>query len=183
MKGATMQWKIGLRVLGYTVVGLIVIATLMLSYFLLSPDYTMLNPENDAMRPTFTKADIAVFKIGTAAKIKPGEVISFTYQDPNQAKAAVTARVVSLDGNVLVTKRDDSADIQSWEMMNVQVKGRYLFKLPFLGNVVRLITGADSRYYLIGLGLLALLAISVLEFARAMKAKKRGGAEHQPDTP
>jgi signal peptidase I len=177
-----MHWKRLLKIFGYILTGLVVCMILLISYLLLSPNYSLVNPTDDAMKPTFTKGDIAVFETSNTGKIRPGEVISFTYQEPGQAKISVTGRVVSLDKGLLVTKEDTADGKSSWEIVNVQVKGDYLFKLPLLGYIVRLANGGRGKYWLIALGSLAFLAIFLFEFLGSVKARKRGGAEQQPET-
>jgi signal peptidase I len=177
-----MHWKRFLKIFGYILAGLAVCMILLVSYLLLSPNYSLVNPTDDAMKPTFTRGDIAVFETGNTGEIRPGEVISFTYQEPGQAKVYVTGRVVSLDKGLLVTKEDIAESNSSWEIENIQVKGDYLFRLPMLGYIVRLAKGGNGRYWLIALGSLAFLAIFLFELLGFVKARKRGGAEQQPET-
>ncbi|GAI05183.1 unnamed protein product [marine sediment metagenome] len=63
-------------------------------------------------------------------ELKPGSIV--TYQ---HSKELITHRVQSIDGTTLVTKGDAVEDPDPWSITVSDVKGVYLFKIPYVGYV------------------------------------------------
>ena len=61
-------------------------------------------------------------------ELKPGTIITYEYRND-----LVTHRVHSTDGETLVTKGDAVEDADPWPVTLSDVRGIYLFKVPFVG--------------------------------------------------
>jgi len=63
-------------------------------------------------------------------EIKPGTIVTYEY-----SKELITHRVQSIDGKTLVTKGDAVEDTDSWSVTLSDVRGVYLFRIPYVGYV------------------------------------------------
>jgi len=63
-------------------------------------------------------------------EVKPGTIV--TYQ---HSKESVTHRVLSVDGEIIVTKGDAVEDPDPWPVTLSDVEGIYLFRIPYVGYV------------------------------------------------
>ncbi len=61
-------------------------------------------------------------------EVKPGTIITYMYN-----KQLITHRVKSIDGITLITKGDATEDPDPWSVTLSDVKGVYLFKIPYVG--------------------------------------------------
>ena len=135
--------KIAYRtVLAITVVLLLVIIGLLLSIYLLD-DYSVYVVMSDSMKPTFSSGDMVVVAgpgSFQSADIEPGKIITFSHNDN-----IVTHRVVSVEGDRIYTKGDGQEEVDPWTVSRFfDVKGRYLFHIPYAGlvsNFIRTKTG------------------------------------------
>ncbi len=107
----------------------ILIILLSLVYFM--PGYDMNIVLSDSMKPVFSAGDlvITVPPGGIFGKeIEPSSIV--LYDNGNEL---IIHRVVSVDGNILVTKGDANEEPDPRLVETHQVKGIYLFGLPRLG--------------------------------------------------
>lgn len=98
-----------------------------------SPDYDVYMVRSESMKPAINMGDMVITgplggPLGRA--VRPGSIV--TYQ---RGEELVTHRVLSVDGNTLVTKGDamDNPDPRSVAMSDV--RGLYLFRIPYMGYV------------------------------------------------
>ena len=61
-------------------------------------------------------------------EITPGTIVTYEYKKEN-----ITHRVQSIDDKTLVTKGDAVEDPDSWSVALSDVRGIYLFKIPYVG--------------------------------------------------
>ena len=110
---------------------LLVIAGLAFIYF--SSDYDLRLVRSESMRPAVNMGDLIITGPVNGpinGEVKPGTIV--TYQ---HSKELITHRVLSIDGTTLVTKGDAVEDSDSWPVALSDVKGIYLFKIPYVGYV------------------------------------------------
>ncbi len=63
-----------------------------------------------------------------SGEVAPGTVITFKHTRGN-----VTHRVYSIDGAEIQTKGDAVEDIDPWKVSMSDIRGVYLFKIPYMG--------------------------------------------------
>jgi signal peptidase len=117
-----------------TVLGL-VIASFAFVYF--TPGYNLYLVRSESMRPAIDMGDLII--TGPLAgplngEVKPGTIVTYEYR-----KELVTHRVESIDGKKLVTKGDATEDPDPWSVTLSDVRGVYLFKIPYVGFATRFI--------------------------------------------
>jgi signal peptidase I len=176
-----MNWRRSGKILGYVIIALLVGAVFLVCYFILSPNYSLKRAENDSMKPAFGKGDFFILDTSQTRDIKPGEIISFSYQDPLQPKITVTERVASLQGDTLVTSGQDGANPNSWKLTNLRIQGRFVFKIPILGSAVRLLASRPGKLLLVALTSLAVLGAGLVEIL-VLSRRKKGDVQEQVET-
>lgn len=122
-----------MKVANWIVVSVLVIAVSGLVFLYFVPGYNMYLVRSESMRPTINVGDLIV--TGPPAKLiaaetKPDAIITFEYNGE-----LVTHRIQSIEGQRLVTKGDAVEDPDPWPVNVSDVRGVYLFKIPYVGYV------------------------------------------------
>ena len=126
-----------MKVIGWLisiVLGL-VLAGLAFLYF--SPGHNLYLVRSESMRPTINMGDLIItnpFNGPINGEIKPGTIVTYEY-----SKELVTHRVKSIDGETLVTKGDANEDADPWQVSPSDVRGTYLFKIPYVGYLTNFV--------------------------------------------
>jgi len=110
-------------ILACTVAGLVFI------YF--SPDYNMYLIRSESMKPIINMGDMVVTgPLGGPLNggIEPGMIVTYGY-----GQELVTHRVISVDDDSLLTKGDAVEDPDPWPVTMSEIRGIYLFKIPYVG--------------------------------------------------
>jgi len=107
------------------ILGLIVAA---LAFVFFSPDYSLYVVRSGSMEPAFNVGDVVISGPLSSGGIKPGVII--TYQI---GKTLITHRVLSVDGNTLITKGDANKAPDPSPVLLSQVQSLYLFRIPYIG--------------------------------------------------
>ena len=101
-------------------------------YFL--DDYEAYVVKSDSMQPAIKSGDMVV--IGSPGSIftgdmAPGEIITF-----ERNENLITHRIVSVEGDTIYTKGDGLEETDPWPVSRfIDVKGSYIFHIPYLGLV------------------------------------------------
>ena len=109
----------------------LIVAGLGSIYF--SPGYSLLLVGSESMRPAVNIGDLIItgpLNGPINGEIKPGMIITYEY-----SKELITHRVQSIDGVTLVTQGDAVEDPDPWAVTVSDVRGIYLFKIPYIGYV------------------------------------------------
>ena len=96
----------------------------------LSPDYNIYLMRSESMKPTINMGDMVVTgpPYGPlSGEIKPGMIVTYEH-----GEALITHRVLTVS-KTLVTKGDAEEDPDPWSVTLSNVKGTYLFRLPYIG--------------------------------------------------
>ncbi|MGB2854164.1 MAG: signal peptidase I [Dehalococcoidia bacterium] len=121
------------RVISYIIVGVFVLIAAAILFLILSPSYEARIVRSESMKPALNMGDVVI--MGPArdiGDIKPGMVLGF-----NRGEDMIAHRVVSVEGDDIQTAGDALGDPDPWLVPFSDVKGVYLFKVPYLGYVSR----------------------------------------------
>ena len=113
----------------------LVIASLAFIYF--SPGHNLYLVRSESMRPTINMGDLIItgpLNAPINGEIKPGTIVTYEH-----SKELITHRVQSIDGTMLVTKGDAVEESDPWPVTVSNVKGIYLFKVPYVGYATNFI--------------------------------------------
>jgi signal peptidase len=113
------------------VVVCLILAGLGFLYF--SPGYNLYMVRSESMKPAINMGDVIITGPMNGAingEVKPGTIVTYEY-----SKELITHRVQSIDGTTLVTKGDAVEDADPWSVTVSDVRGIYLFKIPYVGYV------------------------------------------------
>lgn len=111
--------------------GVIVLVFACLAFFYFVMDYRAYFVRSESMKPIINMGDLVIVAptgSSLTGQIEPGMIITYSLN-----KALITHRVVSVNGDSLVTKGDASEERDPRSVSLSQVKGSYLFKIPYIG--------------------------------------------------
>ena len=122
-----------IKVFNRLVTALLVFVVGCLAFVYLSPDYNIYLVRSESMKPTINIGDMIVtgpIDGPINGEAKPGAIITYEH-----SHGLVTHRLMSINGESLVTKGDAAEDADPWEVTVSDVRGIFLFKLPYIGYV------------------------------------------------
>jgi len=117
------------------IVPCLILAGLAFVYFV--PGYNLYLVRSESMKPAINMGDLIItgpLNGPINGEVKPGTIVTYEYK-----KELVTHRVQSIDGTALVTKGDAVEDPDPWSVTVSDVKGVYLFKIPYVGYVTNFV--------------------------------------------
>jgi signal peptidase I len=101
-----------------------------LAFVFFSPDYSLYIVRSGSMEPAFNVGDVVIAGPLGSGGIKPGVIVTYAI-----GKNLITHRVLSIDGNTLITKGDANENPDPIPVQFSQVKSLYLFRIPYIGYV------------------------------------------------
>jgi len=107
----------------------LVLAGLAFIYFV--PGYNLYLVRSESMRPAINMGDLIITSPMNGplnGEVKPGTVITYEFSND-----LVTHRVKSIEGTTLVTQGDAVEDPDPWSVDLSDIRGIYLFKIPYVG--------------------------------------------------
>ena len=113
----------------------LVLAGLAFLYF--APGYNLYLVRSGSMTPAINVGDLIITNPLNGlinGEVKSGTIVTYEYKKEN-----ITHRVLSIDGNTLVTKGDATEDPDPWSVTLSDVRGVYLFKIPRVGFVTNFV--------------------------------------------
>lgn len=119
------------KIAGWVVTGIIVLFLAGLAFIHFSPGYSFSLVRSGSMTPTIRVGDMIVTRPAVKAAVHPGTIVMYQH-----ASALITHRVLSVNGDTVTTKGDALQHPDAWTVYASDVKGIYLFKIPYLGYAI-----------------------------------------------
>ena len=119
------------KILSWLVTAVLVLILASFAFIYFSPGYGLYLVRSESMTPAIKMGDLIVtvpLNGPINGEIKPGTIVTY-----GRNKELITHRVSSIDGEALVTKGDAVEDPDTWPVTLSDVKGIYLFKIPYVG--------------------------------------------------
>jgi len=141
-----------------------------------SPDYDLYLVRSESMKPAVNMGDMIVTGPTNGplnGEIEPGAIVTYEH-----GKELITHRVMSVDGDNLVTKGDAAEEPDPWSVTLSNVKGIYMFKIPYVGYVLNFIRSKLGWFLVIILPAVLLVGLLVKEIVK--EAWKSSPAEAIP---
>ncbi len=136
-----------------------------LAFIHFSPGYGMYMVKSGSMEPAICTGDLIVtgpVRCPLSGEIGPGAIVAYELDGET-----VTHRVLIIqDDNTLVTKGDAAEDPDAKPVAVSQLRGVYLFRLPYLGYVNGFIRTKTGWFVCIILPATLLLALIIREIIR-----------------
>jgi signal peptidase I len=112
--------------------GILLGFAIFLWFFILSPEYNIGVVKGGSMSPSINQGDLIIVK-SPKGEIKPGMIIAYNVEGDFAENNELTLhRVVRIEGERLITKGDSDVE-DDWLITISDVKGVYLFRIPYLG--------------------------------------------------
>jgi signal peptidase len=152
----------------WSISAILVLIVAGLAFLFFSPDYDLYFVRSGSMNPAINIGDIMIAGPVIASSIKPGDVITYQLD-----KNLITHRVLSIDGDTLITKGDANEDQDPYPVQFSQVKSCYLFKVPYIGYVSSFLSTRLGWFLIIILPALALVGFIIKDIVKeALKNEK-----------
>lgn len=169
-----------MKVFKWSVLAIIALVVAVFAFVHFSPDYAMYSVRTESMNPAIKMGDMIVtgpLNGLFSGELQPGEVVTYIRNE-----GLITHRVVSVDGNTLVTKGDAMEESDPWTVAMSDVSGAYLFKIPYggyLANFIRTKLGWFLVVILPSMLLVGLISWDIVKEARAIKAGRASASTAQ----
>ena len=121
--------------------------------------YRVYTVRTKSMEPAYHIGDAVLIR-PTKRAVEPGDVITFR---PSQSVGIVTRRVVSIEGEHIVTKGDNEQFVDAWDVTPAMIIGHVASRLPNVGYVFNFFKQTVGVTGLIA-GVLAILLLWQLMF-------------------
>lgn len=115
------------KVLSRLVLIVLALALAGLAFLYFVPGYNLYLVRSESMRPAINMGDLIITG-PLSGEITSGMIVTYEY-----SKELVTHRVQSIDGETLLTKGDAVEEPDPWSVTVSDVRGIYLFKIPYVG--------------------------------------------------
>lgn len=138
-----------------------------------------------SMVPTFNPGDLVITKPVDAKDLKRGDII--TFQPKSDDPTLITHRVVSigttLAGKEVLVTKGDANNAQDPSIAPEQVKGQYVYRIPYLGFVANAVPANLKGFaiQIIGGAVLLYVLYQIVAGAFSKKTKKDKSASTSED--
>jgi len=137
-----------------------------------------------SMVPTFNPGDLIITKPVDAKEVKRGDII--TFQPKSDDPALITHRVVSvgttLAGKEVIVTKGDANNAQDPSIMTEQIKGEYVYRIPYLGFLANAVPANLKGYAIQIIGGAILLYVLIQLVAGFFGKKKKKPAHDSGET-
>ncbi|MFC1860571.1 signal peptidase I [Chloroflexota bacterium] len=126
-----------IKITSWLITSILIVIVGFLAFLYFSSGYNMYIVRSESMKPAVNMGDLIITgpaNTQTNQTIEPGTIITYEHADE-----LVTHRVQSIDNETLVTKGDAVEDADPWPVKISNIKGIYLFKIPYVGYVTSFI--------------------------------------------
>jgi len=147
---------------------MLIVVVLFLALVYISPDYDMFLVRSESMVPAINMGDLIITG-PVNGTVRPGTVVTYA-----RGAMLVTHRVISVNGDSLVTKGDAVEDPDPGPVTMSQVRGIYLFKIPSLGYLANFMHTKFGWFIVVIVPTLLLLGLIFREIVKEVLKKPQG---------
>lgn len=165
------------KIAGWMVTVILVLFIAGLAFIHFSPGYSFSLVRSGSMTPTINMGD-AIITTPATPNVKPGTIVTYLHD-----AELITHRVLSVNGDTLVTKGDALEHTDPWPVQITDVKGAFLFRIPYIGfaaNFVRTKLGWFLAIIIPTMLILGLLIKDILKEAFKDERKSANSGEVKP---
>ena len=158
----------------------ILFIVMIIGFFLsihLLPGHNLYVVSSESMEPTISMGDIIVTRAldeESISQLTPGAIITFEH-----GKNTVTHRLLSIEGDVLITKGDAAEESDPWSITLSDVKDAYLFKIPLIGYIPQLAKEKLGWFLMIVFPAIVLVGLLVKDIIKEALRKEEPVTEEQ----
>jgi signal peptidase len=150
-----------LKALSWVATAALVVVVGFLGFIYLSPDYDMYLVKSESMVPAINMGDMIITGPVSYSSLQPGKVVTYKL-----GKELVTHRVLSINGDTLITKGDAVEGPDPSPIARSQLQGQYLFKIPALGFVASFMGTKFGWFLVVIVPAILLLGLIFWEIAK-----------------
>jgi signal peptidase len=157
--------KKSLNIVNWVATAVLAAVVLFLLFVHFSPEYDMFLVKSGSMVPAINTGDMIITG-PINGTVRPGTVVTYA-----RGEALVTHRVISVNGDTLVTKGDAVEDPDPGPVTMSQVRGIYLFKIPSLGYLANFIHSKLGWFIIVIVPAILLLGLIFWEIVKEVLKK------------
>lgn len=143
-------------------ISLVAVLLILLSPFLPTKKYiSSFVVVSGSMEPAVPKGSLVFTKPTQTQEVQPHDIIGFT--SPENAKDMIIHRVVEYDDEQegFITKGDNNNSEDSWRVSSMQLQGKYVYSIPYVGFATSFMKTPKGFALLIGVPALILAALQL----------------------
>jgi signal peptidase len=140
-----------------------------------SPGHDMRLVRSESMKPAINMGDLVITgPVGGLfiGAIEEGDIVTYRRGDE-----LVTHRVISIEGDTLVTQGDAVEDPDPWPVTLSDVSGVYMLKIPYLGYLANFVRTKFGWFLVIILPAIALVALFVRDIFKELRRRSKNAKE------
>ena len=126
-----------MKILSRVIIAMLVFILVGLGFLYFVPGYNMYLVRSESMKPAINMGDLIISgPVGgpVSNDIAPGTIVTYEYHDE-----LITHRIEGIDGTTLITRGDAIDNPDPWQVTISDVRGVYLFKVPYVGYLTNFI--------------------------------------------
>ena len=158
-----------------TVALALILAGVAFVYF--SPSYDMRLVRSESMKPAINMGDMVITG-PLGGEVEAGTIVTY-----ERGAELVTHRVLSVDGETLVTKGDAVEDADPWAVTLSDVRGVYLFRIPYIGYVSNFISTKLGWFLVIIVPATLLVALLIWDIFKTLRRRSEKVAQEREVMP
>jgi signal peptidase len=156
-----------MKIFSWLISGVLAVIVAGFLFLFFSPDYNMRLVRSESMKPAINMGDMVITgPLGGPlnGEVKTGSIV--TYQRGGEL---ITHRVLSVDGDALLTKGDAVEDPDPWPVTLSDVESVYMFKIPYIGYIANFVGTRFGWFIVIILPATALVALLVRDIFKEVR--------------
>lgn len=165
--------QISTKLEGLLVLVLIVILSLLISPILpfknIIRTYVVVSA---SMEPKIKTGSLAITSPVNPQKLKVGDIVAFS--SPNNSQETILHRLYQIKSTKplrFATKGDNNNSIDQWDLVDVGVKGKYVFSIPYLGKLIALIRQPLGFVLVICLPALLIIFLEIFKIKKTLETE------------
>ncbi len=122
-----------MKIVNWVVSIILIIVIGVLGFIYLAPDYDIYLVKSQSMEPSINMGDMIItgpINGPINPGLEVGKVITFKL-----GESLITHRILEFNGATILTKGDALEDPDPWKVDPANVKGIYLFRIPYIGYI------------------------------------------------
>lgn len=163
-----------MKVFKWSVLAIVALIVAVFAFVYFFPDYAIYSVRTESMNPAIKMGDMIVtgpLNGLFSGELQPGEVVTYMRNED-----LITHRVVSVDGNTLLTKGDAMEESDPWTVAMSDVSGAYLFKIPYGGYLANFIRTKLGWFLVVILPSMLLVGLISWDIVKEIRVIKTGRA-------
>lgn len=136
----------------------------------------------DSMGGSLDRGSVAFAEVVPVSELKVGDVITYLPPASSGIEEMVTHRIIKIKGDSFRTKGDAVPQPDPWKFqLDKDAQPRVVFAVPYVGYFFMALADRTTRIVVIGVPAGLITLVSLVQFLRALRARRRPAPLSVPD--